>query len=93
MENSTYKQDLIAEYKEKYGALTEHEKEFLEKVEEVKQMEDVEPYEIDWVQIMLIRKLYKNNYLDAAGNEFYYGFYQGMQYMKNRQKKQKGAAG
>lgn len=67
------------------GALTGREKVFWNKIEKMKKM-DISRYVMKWWQVELIAKLYNNNYINASYNEFCYGFYQGMQYMKNQAK-------
>lgn len=70
------------------GALTGKEKVFWNKIEKVKKM-DISRYVMKWWQTELIAKLYNNNYINASYIEFCYGFYQGMQYMKNQANKRK----
>ena len=67
------------------GALTGKERAFWNKIEKVKKM-DTSRYAMKWWQTELIAKLYNNNYINASYTEFCYGFYQGMQYMKNQTK-------
>lgn len=67
------------------GALTGKEKVFWDKIEKVKKM-DISRYVMKWWQVELIARLYNNNYINASYNEFCYGFYQGMQHMRIRQK-------
>ena len=67
------------------GALTGKERAFWNKIEKVKKM-DISRYVMKWWQIELIAKLYNNNYINAGYTEFCYGFYQGMQYIKNQAK-------
>ena len=67
------------------GALTGKERAFWNKIEKVKKM-DISRYVMKWWQIELIAKLYNNNYINASYTEFCYGFYQGMQYVKNQTK-------
>lgn len=78
----------IAERKEKIAAFSGRERIFWDKIEKVKSM-DISRYCMVYWQTKLMADLYNNNYINASYNEFCYGFYQGMQYMKNQKKKAK----
>ena len=73
----------IKQREDAVGALAGKERVFWNKIEKVKKM-DISRYVMKWWQIELIAKLYNNNYVNASYTEFCYGFYQGMQYMKNQ---------
>lgn len=69
-------------------SLTGKDKKLWDKIEKVKKI-DIGRYCMNCSQIMLIAKLFNNNYIDASYSTFCYGFHQGMQYMKNQSKKRK----
>lgn len=77
----------IAERDAKIAAFTGRERIFWNKIVKVKSITDIGKYSMKYWQTMLIAELFNNNYLNACYNEFCYGFYQGMQYMKNKKKK------
>lgn len=77
----------IAERDTKIAAFTGRERIFWNKIVKVKSIADIGKYSMKYWQTMLIAELFNNNYLNACYNEFCYGFYQGMQYMKNQKKK------
>lgn len=74
------------------ASLTGKDKTFWDKIEKVKKM-DIGRYCMDFSQIMLITRLFDNNYINASYSTFCYGFHQGMQYMKNQSKKRKSLGG
>lgn len=82
----------IAERKDKIASFTGRELTFWNKITKVKQMKDISRYCMVYWQTMLIAELYNNNYINASYTEFCYGFYQGMQYMKNKKRKEKQGA-
>lgn len=82
----------IAERKDKIASFTGRELTFWNKIAKVKQMKDISRYCMVYWQTMLIAELYNNNYINASYTEFCYGFYQGMQYMKNKKRKEKQGA-
>lgn len=85
-EQIAYMDRMAKEFKQRkdmIGALTGKERVFWNKIEKVKKM-DISRYVIKYWQTELIAKLYNNNYINASYIEFCYGFYQGMQYMKNQ---------
>lgn len=75
----------IKQREDTIGALTGKQRAFWNKVEKVKKM-DIGRYSMKWWQTELIARLYNNNYVNASYTEFCYGFYQGMQYIKNQTK-------
>lgn len=77
----------IAERDAKIAAFTGRERIFWNKIVKVKSIADIGKYSMKYWQTMLIAELFDNNYINACYNEFCYGFYQGMQYMKNQKKK------
>lgn len=77
----------IAERDAKIAAFTGRERIFWDKIVKVKSIADIGKYSMKYWQTMLIAELFDNNYINACYNEFCYGFYQGMQYMKNQKKK------
>lgn len=90
-QNAEYMKRMAEEIRareEAIESLTGKDKEFWDKIEKVKKI-DIGRYCMNCSQIMLIAKLFNNNYIDASYSTFCYGFYQGMQYMKNQSKKRK----
>lgn len=90
-EQNAYMARMAKEIKQRedaIDALAGKERAFWNKIEKVKKM-DTSRYAMKWWQIELIAKLYNNNYINASYTEFCYGFYQGMQYIKNQAKKRK----
>ena len=81
-----YMRQETAEREDKIAHLEGKEKKFWEKIEKVKHM-GIGPYAEKVWQTSLIAEIYNNNYINASYTEFCYGFYQGMQYEKNMQKK------
>lgn len=77
----------IAERDAKIAAFTGRERIFWNKIVKVKSIADIGKYSMKYWQTMLIAELFDNNYINACYNEFCYGFYQGIQYMKNQKKK------
>lgn len=82
----------IEERKKAIASLTGKDRIFWEKIEKVQKM-NIGRYCMTWSQRELIARLYKNNYINASYNDFCYGFYQGMQYMKNQAKKKRKELG
>lgn len=68
---------------ETIASFTGRERKFCDKIEKVKNM-NVVKYQAKYWQVELIAKLYNNNYINASYDWFCYGFYQGMQYIKNQ---------
>ncbi len=76
----------IEERKQKIANLQGKDKLFWDKIEKVRGL-NISRYCLNYSQIKLLASLYHNDYINASGDAFYYGFYQGMQYMKNQYKK------
>lgn len=70
------------------SSLEGRERVFWNKINKVRKM-DLSRYSMYNWQDILIAELYDNNCIDASYSIFCYGFYQGMQYMKNQARKQK----
>lgn len=75
-----------AEREKAIASLTGKDKLLFDKIEKVKRM-GVSRYCMTFSQCNLIANIYNNNYINASYDDFCYGFYQGMQYMKNQAKK------
>ena len=82
----------IEERKKAIASLTGKDKTFWEKIKKIGKM-DIGRYHMNCSQIMLIARLFDNNYIDASYSAFCYGFHQGMRYMKNQSKKRKSLGG
>lgn len=74
------------ERKEMIESLTGKERRFYDKIEKVKTL-NISRYVMSMWQSILLNKLSHGIYLNGDYDAFCYGFYQGMQYMKNQQKK------
>ena len=78
----------ISDRKQKIQHFEGKEKKFWDKIEKIKKL-GIEKYGPEVWQIDFISELFNDNFMDASYSEFCYGFYQGMQYEKNQQKKAK----
>lgn len=84
-------EEMEAEERKKKAAissLTGKERKFWDKIEKVCKM-DISQYDMKAWQVMLLAKIYNNNYLDASYETFCFGFHQGLKYAENRMKTQK----
>lgn len=91
-ENMKMMAEEIMNRNEAIASLTGKDKTFWEKIEKIGKM-DIGRYHMNCSQIMLIARLFDNNYIDASYSTFCYGFHQGMRYMKNQSKKRKSLGG
>lgn len=74
--------------RERIAGLTGKEKSFYSKIEKVKSM-NISRYTMNYGEAIFLSELHGNSALNASYDTFCYGFYQGMKYLKNHQKKQK----
>lgn len=72
--------------KDEIAALTGSDRKFYGKIQQVYKM-GISRYNMSYRQMMLLRKLYDDNFTDACGDTFCYGFYQGMRYIKNQERR------
>lgn len=83
-----YMKEQARKRKERIAGLTGKEKSFYNKIQKVRDM-DISRYTITFGEVMLLCELYGNSAFSSCYESFCYGFYQGMQYLKNRQKKKR----
>ena len=76
--------------RERIAGLTGKEKSFYSKIEKVHDM-NISRYTMSYGEVMLLSELHGNSALNASYDTFCYGFHQGMQYLKNQQRKLKMA--
>lgn len=76
----------IEQRKANIAALEGGDRRFWNKIEKVRKM-NIGRYTMNYEQHDLLEKLYRGDLFDMRHVSFAYGFYQGMQYMKNRKKK------
>lgn len=81
-----YMEEQVKRRREKIAGLAGKEKSFYSKIEKVKGM-DISRYTMTYGEMILLSALYGNSALNASYDTFCYGFHQGMQYLKNQQKK------
>lgn len=83
-----YMEEQARKRKERIAGLSGKEKSFYNKIQKVRGM-DISRYTITFGEVMLLSELYGSSAFSSCYEAFCYGFYQGMQYLKNQQKKQK----
>ena len=70
------------------ASLEGREKVFWRKIERIQKM-DISRYCMKASDVYFLAELYKNNLINASQPIFCFGFYQGMQYLKNQARKRK----
>lgn len=83
-----YMKEQAKKRRERIAGLTGKEKSFYSKIEKVRDM-NISRYTMTYGEVMLLSELHGNSALNASYDTFCYGFYKGMQYLKNQQKNQK----
>ena len=89
-EKAMYKRmrEEVKERKNKIASLEGREKVFWRKIERIQKM-DISRYNMKTSDVYFMAELYKNNLINASQSIFYFGFYQGMRYLKNQARKSK----
>lgn len=81
-----YTEDETASQEEKPPVQTAEHKRMLGKIQKVRNM-DIDEYSLYTSDMNIIKDLSADNLFNTIGYSFDYGFYQGMQYMKNEKKR------
>ena len=63
------------------------EKIFWDKIQKTKEIEEIILYDLSVLQLNFLAELHENSLIDGSSDIFHYGFYQGIQYMKNQAKR------